>query len=124
LVDIEQCRRIAVHTSNPTARLLREAVDELEQLRAIVEAIQPGTMEAFIEGMFQVAQKYGHPQTSAEHGLSFLDQEIARLRAAHAELTEAAQKALMAFRTENWFDTNELRAVLAKQERPKQEGGK
>ena len=54
---------------------------EVERLRAIVEAIQPGTAEAFVAAIFDLAERCGKSPYSSESPIVFIEREIERLRA-------------------------------------------
>lgn len=56
----------------------------LLQLRV---SLEPGKASAIVAGMFEAAQRFGHSPYSSKHALTYLVEEIERLRAALAEAT-------------------------------------
>jgi hypothetical protein len=63
---------------------------ELERLRkeneCFKEGLEPGKASAIINGMFELAHRYGHPRHSARHALTFLKQQMAASKQQAAEL--------------------------------------
>lgn len=54
-----------------------QALIERDHLR---EALEPGKCAAIVDGMWREAERLGHPSTSSRHALSYLVDEIEKLR--------------------------------------------
>jgi chromosome segregation ATPase len=70
-VDTQTTRLSERDRENESAeRRIRELQRENERLRAVME---PGTMEARMQAVWDVAEKYGHPAHSCRDAITFLD---------------------------------------------------
>ena len=66
-------------TQKLTAEQLREARAEVERLRA---ALEPGTASAIVDGVHREAVRLGYSPYSSKPALTWLVEEVERLRAA------------------------------------------
>lgn len=66
---------------------------EVERLRAIVDAIEPGKQEAFVLMLFEIAHEYcGYSGFEAAPPSSAIENELKRLQAENAVLKERLQQ--------------------------------
>lgn len=74
------CRRCSFAWPCPTSRLiaaLRAESAEVERLRA---ALEPGKASTIVAAMFAQAERLGHDPYSSKHALTYLVEEVERLR--------------------------------------------
>lgn len=64
--------------SSEREKLLAARIEQLE------EACEPGKASGIVAGLFRHAEAFGHSPVSSKHGLTYLVEEVARLRALHA----------------------------------------
>lgn len=86
---------------------LRASRAEVERLRA---ALEPGKASAIVAAMFDQAERLGHDPYSSKHALTYLVEEVERLREDAREnyvRAEQAEQALMPLRAQ----AERLRAV-------------
>lgn len=67
--------------------------DELTALQAKIDAIEPGTPEAIVQGVFDLAEREcGHNPVSARHGLTTIEEWIASAKAQLAQMRAALEE--------------------------------
>jgi ribosomal protein L37E len=92
-IDAGTVRRCKAATADDAGD---EIAAELERLRkeneCFKEGLEPGKANAIINGMFELAHRYGHPRHSARHALIFLKQQMAASKERIEALTEGVKE--------------------------------